>query len=132
MALNTKKLEEYADIYLQRKYHRDKDNELTEKLVEMEQSLLDHMADEGANKISLVGGKTLSVQEQIWPEYGTKDVAIAAIRAAKIPGMLEEGFNHQRLAGFLRELIRRGKELPKEFKGKIKAKPVQKLIAKKL
>jgi hypothetical protein len=132
MALNTEKLIEYADLYLKRKYHKDQYNDLTEKLKEMEPGLLDHMADEGAEKMSLVGGKTVSVQETIWPEYGHKEIAIEAIREANLPGMLQEGFNHQKLAGFIRERIRDNKDLPIEFAGKIKASYKQKLVAKKL
>lgn len=132
MALNMDKLREYAELYLERKKYKDKYNELTEKITEMEQSLLDHMADEGTDKVHLSEGRTISVQEKIWPEYGHKEIAIEAIRASGIPGMLGEDFNHQRLAGFIRERIRAGKELPEAFKGKIKASPVQKLVAKKL
>ena len=132
MALNIKKLEEYADIYLERKYHRDKDNELTEKITTMETQLIEHMADEGVDKVHLSNGRTIKIDPQIWPKYGHKSIAIKAIKAAKIPGLIEEGFNHQRLAGYIRELIRQGKDLPKEFAGMITADEVQKLKAKKL
>jgi hypothetical protein len=90
------------------------------------------MLDEGIEKLSLTGGRTISIKPEIWPQYGHKSIAIEALKAAGITDMVEEGFNHQRLAGFIRELVRQGKELPKEFKGKIKISRVQKLVAKKL
>jgi len=132
MALNTEKLKEYADLYLERKKHQDIIKDLTAEIVEMEKMLLEHMANEGMDKVSLTGGKTIMVSEQIWPKYGHKSIAIEAIKAANINGMIEEGFNHQRLASYIREKIRAGEDLPKEFSGKITAEPVQKLVAKKL
>lgn len=132
MALNTEKLEEFANLYLERKKHQDKVNELTEKIGEMEQALLEHMANEGTFKWHGTNGKTVTVSEQIWPKYGHKSIAIEAIKAANIKGLIEEGFNHNRLASFIREKIRAGEDLPKEFAGKITADPVQKLVARKL
>lgn len=132
MALNIEKLAEYADIYLQRKYHQEKDRELTEKLNAMEQGLIDHMANAGVDKVSLTGGRTIVINEQIWPKYGDKSIAIKALKEAGIVDMVEEGFNHNRLAAYIRELIRQDQELPDAFKGKIKPHTVQKLVARKL
>jgi hypothetical protein len=126
------KLKEYANLYLERKQYQDKVKDLTDKITAMELYLLEHMANEGAEKVSMPDGITVSMREQIWPKYGHKSIAIEAIKAARIPGLIEEGFNHNRLASYIREKLKSGEDLPKEFAGKITADPVQKLVAKKL
>ncbi len=132
MALNTKALEEFADLYLEKLKTQKKLKELNEQITQKQQALIDHMASEGVNKLSLTEGRTIGVYEEIWPQYGEKQNAIKALKAAGIDDLVEENFNHNRLASFIRERLKQGKELPREFSGLIKAETVYKLKARKL
>lgn len=132
MALNIKALEHYAKLYLGKQFHDKESKRLGSEMEKIRQDLLDHLNDEGVDMVSLKGGRTVSVHPEIWPKYGHKERAIKALKLAGITDMVEEGFNHNRLAAFIRERLRSGKKLPKEFEGLIEADTVYKLKARKL
>jgi hypothetical protein len=130
MSLKTDKLEQYADLYLKRKYHKEQASKIGKQIEELESGLLEHLTEEGVQKVSLKNGKTIFVASQIWPKYGHKSNAIKAIKDAGIEGMIEEGFNHHKLASYIREKIKMEEDLPEEFRGLIEAETKFSLRAK--
>jgi hypothetical protein len=126
------KIEEFTELYLQRKALKEQVSKLDDKIAIRMHGLIEHMVDEGVEKVSMTGGRTLDIRSEIWPKYGNKENAIKALKAAGIKDMIQEGFNHQRLAAFIRERIRADDKLPQEFEGLIRAETVQKLVARKL
>ena len=135
MSLNTDALKEYGKTKVAIKKLEDKAKELKEKALMMEDGLIEHMLSEGIDKISIrdpkYPGLTLFIRNEIWEGHTTKEEAIQALKDAGLGSMVEEGFNSQRLSAYLRELDRDNEPLPKEFEGRIRANPTQKLIAKR-
>ena len=139
--LDTKEVKRYARYFLAMKKCDTKAKEMRKKLDEWQPSIIDQMDAAEVDKISLKGGDTLSIQSQIWGkvlvlnENGQADKArvVTALREEGLHELVtEEGFNHMALAGYLRELARSEKPLPKSLRGIIEANPVDKLIVKKL
>ena len=131
MPLDTDRLKKFARLYLARKKLDAKSSQIGKELEKMMPALIDHMIDEETDKVSFKGGITLRIQPQIWAKYDDRKEAIEALKEAGLTDMVEEGFNAQTLASYLRELNAAGEDLPEAFKGKIEANTVQKLIAKK-
>ena len=137
MPLDTALLGKYARLYLARKALKDKYNELTTKLIAMEQPLIDHMKDQGddaVERLSLKGGRTLSISSQIWAKILVEDKleVVKALRTIDKEHLISgETVNHQSLSAWLRELDNEGKDLPIELNGLVEPNPVEKLIAKK-
>lgn len=131
--LNTDKLKEYGKLKLAIKKLESKASQLKEKAVVMEQGLVDHLIDEGLDKVSITDGSgmILYIQPQIWAKVEDKQKAIQALRDAGLGELVEEGFNSQRLSAYLRELVRDNIPLPKQFEGVISPNPVQKLMVKR-
>ena len=137
MPLDTALLGKFARLYLARKKLREKDAELTKRLTEMEQPLIDHMRDQGddaVEQISLKGGRTLVLNTTIWAKVlvDDKKPLIEALQALDLGYMTSAGVNHQSLSSYLRGLEAEGEELPAELRGLVKANPVDKLTAKRL
>lgn len=131
MPLDTNELKKFARLYLARKKLKEKYNELTKTLESMTPGLLDHLIDEEVDTVSLKGGAVVSIQTQIWPKYRDRGEVAKALKAAGMSDMVEENFNNQTLASYLRELIASGNELPEPLRGVLEPNPVSKLVARK-
>ena len=124
MALNVELLGKYARIYLARKKLRDKDKDLTDRLQQMEQALIDHMqdqGDDGVDQISLKGGRTLQIKTTLWGKILTSDKTklVNILRVLGLGHIVSDAtVNHQKLAGYLRELDRDGEKIPPELEEK--------------
>lgn len=131
--LNTDKLKAYGKLKLAIKKLEDKAGQLKEKASVMESSLVDHLIDEGFDKVSIRDGSgmIIYIHTQLWAKCPDKLKAIQALRDAGLGYMVEEGFNSNRLSAYLRELAQENKDLPKEFEGVISSSPVQKLMVKR-
>lgn len=140
MALNTKKLAEYARLRHAIKKLDAKHKELYAKAEKMQQGLIDNMIDNEVDKVSLKGGTILYISELIWAKYvkdpetekTDKPKVINALKNAGLGWLVQNNYNSQSVSAYLRELDESGKELPKEFKGVIESNPVTKLVAKKV
>jgi hypothetical protein len=139
--LNTDLAKKFARHYLAMKKCDKKAKEIRKLLEQWNQPLLDHMVDEEMNKISFKGGDTLSIDEKIWAkilakdEFGETDTerVVVALRAAGLDDLIvAEKYNHNSLAGYLRELAAAHEPLPEALEGIIVANPVKKLVVKKL
>jgi len=130
--LNTDLLKKYARKYLARKKLREKDSQLTDELMAMQKTLLDHMEVEEISKFSFKGGVTVFTKTLIWAKYDDRNKAIKALKKAGLGEMVAEGFNAQTLASYLREQDKAEQELPESFEGVIESNPVQTLIVKKM
>jgi len=137
--LNTKLIAKFARLYLARKKLKEKATQINKELENMQGPLLDHIIDEGLNKVSFPGGITVSIDKKIWPKYLAKDEfgqtdkhAIAtALKEAGLNEYVEEGYNTNSIAAYLRELDRDKTNLPEALKGIIEPNSVNKLVAKK-
>lgn len=139
--LNTKLAKKYARHALAKKKLEEKAKEIGNKLDHWSQPLIDHMQDEGLDKLSLHGGITLSLKEMIWAKIVAKTEtgeidkhrAVQALREAGLEEYItEEGYNSHSLSAYLRELVRGQEPLPKEFRNVIVKNPKTNIIVKKL
>jgi hypothetical protein len=141
MALDTKKLGQYARLYLARKKLKEKYEQLGKQLKKIEGPLIEHMfdQDEPIEKLSLRGGITLNIEETIWAqlipdENGVvdKNKIAAALEKVGMGHIASLGINHQSLSAYLRELSAAGEPIPPELEGLVRANPTEKLKARRL
>jgi hypothetical protein len=131
--MNTAALRKFAKLQFVKKKLKNKLKEIQNQIDKMEPAMLDHLADNEVDKVSLKGGTMLEVKTLIWAKcLSDKKSVIKAIRDAGEGWMIDEGYSAMTLSKYLRELNEQGKPLPKEFKGVIKANPVNNLIARKV
>ena len=130
--MDTKRLRRFSRKYLALQKLKAKEKQLYEWIRKEQTELIDHMLEDGVDKVSLAGGVTIFIKTMIWAKYEDKQAAIEAIKKSDINELIEENFNAQRLASYLRELDREGKDLPEAFKGVIEPNPTASLIAKKI
>lgn len=132
--MDIKRLRKFANRYLARQKIRAKDKELTEWLQEEQRLLIDHMIDQGVDRVSLAGGITLFTKTLIWAKYkGSKKEVLQALKECEeTREMVSENFNAITLASYLRELNAEDKELPDALKKVLEPDPVSNLIAKKI
>ena len=131
--MDTKRLRRFAGRYLARQKIRAKDKEMTAWIVKEQKVLIDHLIDEGVDKVSLAHGITIFTKSLIWGKYDDKQKAIQAmLDCSDTRELVTETFDARTLASFLRELNKENKELPESFKGVITAEPSNSLIAKKV
>ena len=139
--LDTEEVKRYARYYLAMQKCDAKAKEMRKKLDEWQSSIIDQMDTAEVDKVSLKGGITLSIQNQLWEKVialgpdgnADKKKVVMALREAGLHELVtEEGFHHMALAGYLRELDRSEKPLPESFKDVIIKNPVDKLIVRKL
>lgn len=132
--MDTKRLRRFARRYLARSMLRAKDTQMTEWIEKEQKILIDHLIDEGVDKVSLAGGITLFTKTLIWAKCkGTKAEVLSALKECDdTKEMVSENFSSQTLASFLRELDREEKELPEILKKVMEPNPTISLIAKKI
>jgi hypothetical protein len=133
MPLNTEKMAEYARMALAYKKLKAKATEIYKKMEEMEPALLDHMADNEVDKVSLKGGTVISMREIIRAKYKDRTEAVKALRAAgeDWEWLVNENFNAQSLSSAVRDRVKNGERLPETFTGKIEPEEVRKLTVRK-
>lgn len=129
--MDTNRLKMFSKRYFLLQRLKAKQKELQDWINKEQESLIDHLVDEGIDKVSLAGGTTVYIKTLIWAKYENKQAAIKAIKESDIKDLIEEGFNAQRLSAYLRELDAEGKPLPDSFKGVISPNPTHSLIARK-
>jgi len=129
--MDTDRLRKFSKKYFLLQRLKNKVKEIQEWINKEQTGLIDHLTDEGVDKVSLSGGTTIFVKTMIWAKYENKQEAIQAIKDSDITDLIEEGFDSRRLASYLRELDKEGKDLPESFKGIIEPNPTHSLIAKK-
>ena len=126
------RFKKFAKMYLALQKMKAKEKQIQEFLDKEQTALIDQLVEDGITKFSLAGGVTLFVKTMIWAKYEDKQAAIKAIKESDISDLLEENFHAGRLASYLRELDKEGKDLPESFKGIISPNPTQSLIARKI
>jgi len=129
--MDTERLRNFAKKYQLLQRIKAKQKELQEWIDKEQEVLIDHLVDEGVDKVSLAGGTTIYIKTLIWAKIKDKQSAIRAIKESDISDLIEEGYNAQRLAAYLRELDREGKPLPDSFKDVIEPNPTHSLIARR-
>jgi hypothetical protein len=133
MALNTDELKRFGRLYLARKKIREKDRELTKEIGKLEGPLMEHMATEEVDKVSLKGGITLNISTIIYAKKKAPDHLIAeALKAIGRDDLVNTVINSTSLSKAVREIIERGEDLPEEFRGLVAAEPKSNLKARKL
>lgn len=130
--MDTKRLKHFSEKYLLLQKMKHEQKELQAWLDNEQSFLIDHLIDEGVDKVSLAGGVTIFIKTMIWAKYEDKKSAVDAIKQSDIKDLIEENFHSGRLASYLRELDKEGKDLPPSFDGIIKPNHVQTLIARKI
>jgi phage host-nuclease inhibitor protein Gam len=132
--MNTEKLREFADLYLKHKKLEAECKVLAKEIEQMESVLIDHLMDEGVDKVSLTGGITVSISRQVWPKYkfgkGKEDL-VAALKKEGLENLVTTGVNAQTFAALLREYDRDG-HIPPAIAEVVEASDVNKLKAKEL
>jgi len=129
--MDVKRLRAFSRKYMALQRLKAKQKQLQGWIDKEQTDLIDHMIDEGVDKVSLAGGVTLFIKTLIWAKYENRQEAIQAIKESDISDLIEESFHAGRLASYLRELDAEDKELPDSFKGIIDSNSVQTLIARR-
>lgn len=104
----------FAEIYAELKDVDAKDKALKAEKDDMEQLLLDHFTNMGANSMTVTVaplGKpvkvTVYLSEEIWASAGgDKQAACDALKANGLGSYVSEGFNSQSLSAYVREQIK--------------------------
>jgi uncharacterized protein YeaO (DUF488 family) len=132
--MDTKRLRRFAGKYLARQMLRAKDKELTEWIAKEQKELIEHLVDDGVDKVSLRQGITIFTRTTIWAKMlKPKDEVIRALKdCVETKELIGEDFNSLRLSSYLRELENSNKELPEELKDVIEGDAVSNLIAKRI
>jgi phosphoserine phosphatase len=132
--MNIERLKEFADLYLKHKKLDAECKALAKELEQMEQGLIEHLIDEGVNKVSLNGGITVAIANQVWPKYKpgkTREDLVKALKESGLECLVTTGVNAQTFAALLREYERDG-NIPPAIAEVVEASDVNKLKAKQL
>ena len=92
--------------------------EINEELDRYADIITNEFATEGIDSMK-IDGKNIVPSSMIWAkvEPGKKEEAKAILESMGLDDMV--GFNFQRLSAYVREIIKSGDNLPKEFEGVI-------------
>lgn len=111
-------LKKFANLYLARKKIREKDKELTAKLMEMQTALIDHMLDHNLINVPLKGGNTIYIQPRIVPKMKkgvTREQVTQALILDGLGDLVTNNHNTNRLASYLGDLDKADQPLPKHL-----------------
>ena len=133
--MDVNKIKHFAELYLKHKQLTAELSVLANEINQMQDGLIEHMATEGINKISLNGGVTVSLKTQVWPKYKngkSKDDLAVALESDGFGSLVTKGINHQTFAALIREFNTDGKPLPPAISEVVEISETVRLIAKEL
>ena len=93
--------------------------QIGEEMADIENPILENLATEGIDSVKL-NGRTVFAHTTPYASFEDRELATAAIKMAGYDSVVKENFNANTLSALVRELIKEGKGLPKEFEGVIK------------
>lgn len=129
--LQTETLSRYARLSLARKRLKAKYEELGAELEAIEQTLIQHMIQEGTTKIT-VNGASISIETKIWPKLlRPRDEVVQALEQVGLGDLVQKNFNTNKLAAYIRELDAAGEDIPAPLRPYIAKNPVDSLVVRK-
>lgn len=111
-------LKKFANLYLARKKIREKDKELTARLMEMQTPLIDHLLDHGLLNLPLKGGNTISMRPRIVPKMkngATREQVMQALIRDGLGDLVSDNYNTNQLSSYLSDLEKSDEPLPKHL-----------------
>lgn len=119
MALDVAKIREYNALRQRAKTLVDEAKALMEQADEMEQALLEDLAEAGVPRIT-VDGRTTYIHRELWakrPEGITTEQVCDGLRAAGFDQFVNLTYNSQTVSAWLRELEKADAPIPPELDG---------------
>jgi len=130
--LDTDRLMKYARLYSARKKLKTKYESLGKEIEAMEEGLIGHMSENQMDKCNLKGGYVIYLDTKIWPKLKTsRDKVIEALKANGHGDIVNETYNTNSLASWLRELAAMDESIPEGLQNFIESNPVTSLLVKK-
>ena len=130
--LDTEKLMRYARLFSARKKLKAKYDALGKKIEAQEEGLITHLSENQIDRVNLKGGFVVYFDTKIWPKLlAPREKVLEALKAAGHGDIVNENFNTNSLASWLRELDALGEDVPEELQDVLKKNPVTSLLVKK-
>lgn len=112
--------QQYIELYDEIKAKKAEIKALEEKADAVNKRLLDLFTEDSVEKLTVSDasgqGRTLFVYTSMWAKLKDgldKDIGLAALRKAKLTGLISENWNASQFSSWVREQQREGKEIPK-------------------
>lgn len=125
-------LKQYLDLSEQRRELKATLDKVEHAMSELEQPIIDHMAEEGMSKIT-IDDRTVSIRVERWPKYlpgmGPQE-RIDALRACGWDYMVQEAVNTQSLRSRMIEAAD-ADGIPKELAAVVELSEIPKLSVRK-
>ena len=139
MPLNTDYIKKYAQYHGLKKELESKANEISKKMSDMQDAIINNMLDSEVDKVNLKGGITITIDDKIFAKCikieGTdkvdRELIAKALKKAGLKWLISNTINLKRITSYLRELDKSGEPLPEELKGLIEPSSVPRLVVKK-
>jgi hypothetical protein len=130
--LDTEKLMKYARLFRARKKLKKKYDALGKDLESMGSGLIEHLSENQIDKCNLHGGYVVYIDTKIWPKLkASREKVVEALKAAGHGDIVNETFNTNSLASWLRELDALDQDVPEPLQDYIEKNPVSTLLVKK-
>lgn len=119
---------EFMKVDAQIRELKERQEELQKVKDDLERQGIDLLTEMGVDKLSLEG-RTFSIREYFYPKPkdGMKELAMKALKRAKLGMFVTESTNSRTLGAFIKDLQKEGKPIPKVFNEFFDLSPAYKL-----